>query len=176
MSKPEKKLSSKEIVEEFPTEISQEKPALEVHRRDPSCIFCKIVEGNLPSSRIAENSYSLAIMSLEGHPLVMPKNHTSTEDLEQGKHLADATQTATLALELVPAVKRAYQASGINFFTALGKDAGQEINHFHIHLIPRTHGDKRIRFKEFERFSTKELRTLASKVRNELPDSLKKTV
>lgn len=137
--------------------------------REESCVFCEIVAGRIHAGVITETKTDLAIISLEGDPLVMSKKHITAEDVKQGKYLADATRTASLALRLAGTIQTTYQAEAINLFTALGRAAGQEVNHLHMHLIPRIPGDKKIRVISPSRPSLEERRSLADLVRANLP-------
>jgi histidine triad (HIT) family protein len=104
---------------------------------DPSCIFCKIIAGDLPSRKVYADDTAYAFLDIApwhpGHTLVIPRRHVV--DLVAGE--------ATLA-ELVPAVEAVSRllvdrldADGLNLFSAAGPVAGQEVFHLHLHLIPR---------------------------------------
>lgn len=109
------------------------------------CIFCKIIEGNLPSNKIYENENVLAFAPLEktiiskGHLLVIPKKHyVDIYEIrkEELHHIMDAVKTISEKL------KEKFNADGINILHASGKVAQQSCFHFHIHLIPRYKGDR----------------------------------
>lgn len=102
------------------------------------CIFCKIINKELPSETVLETDKILAIVPLnqvsKGHLLILPKQHFEnifdiTEELLQS--IAFASQ------ELSKRAKTEYQATGINLLHASGKDAQQSVFHFHLHLVPR---------------------------------------
>ena len=108
-----------------------------------SCIFCKIVDGNVPSSNVYEDDVCLAFMDIQpvnpGHVLVIPKEHF--EDLndlpaEIGSHLFQVAQRIVVS---VP--KTDIKFEGANLFLAHGEAAGQEVFHVHLHVIPRFTGD-----------------------------------
>lgn len=108
-----------------------------------SCIFCKIVEGSAPSSKVYEDEISLAFMDIQpvnpGHMLVIPKAHFSNlSDLpaETGGHLFQVAQRIALSMP-----KTNIRNEGIDFFLAHGEAAGQEVFHVHLHVIPRYGGD-----------------------------------
>ncbi len=114
----------------------------EMHREEHQpgdCPFCSIVEGKMTSVVAAQTVKALAIISLEGHPLVIPKAHVTEHDLDLGS--PEALAAVDLALRLVPAVRHAYDALGINLIMNFGEASGQEIPHLHIHLIPRFERD-----------------------------------
>jgi histidine triad (HIT) family protein len=106
--------------------------------RDPDCIFCKIVAGEIPAVKLAETELAVAFMDIgpisRGHALVVPREHY--EDLT-----AMSPQTAgaihELAARLAPALKEAVSAEGLNVLQNNGRVAGQVVPHFHVHLIPR---------------------------------------
>ena len=108
-----------------------------------SCIFCKIVEGSAPASKVYEDDLCLAFMDIQpvnpGHLLVIPKAHfTDLTDLpaETGGHLFQVAQLIALSLP-----KTNVKNEGVDFFLANGAAAGQEVFHVHLHVIPRYAGD-----------------------------------
>jgi len=108
-----------------------------------SCIFCQIIEGTLPSSKVYEDETCIAFMDIQpvnpGHLLVVPNVHfADLADLpaDVGAHLFQVAQQITLSLPNTP-VKH----EGVDLFLANGAAAGQEIFHVHLHVIPRYQGD-----------------------------------
>lgn len=108
-----------------------------------SCIFCQIVDGNAPSSKVYEDDHCLAFMDIQpinpGHVLVIPKQHsTDLSDLppQIGGHLFQVAQRIALSMQ-----KTNLQHEGIDLFLAHGKAAGQDVFHVHLHVIPRYDGD-----------------------------------
>ncbi|MEG6575093.1 HIT family protein [Caldibacillus debilis] len=102
------------------------------------CIFCKIVNGEIPSAKVFENEHVYAFLDIsqvtKGHTLVIPKQHC--------KNLFELPEeTARNVFEAVPgianAIKNAFQPIGLNLLNNNGEHAGQSVFHFHIHLIPR---------------------------------------
>lgn len=109
----------------------------------PECIFCAIARGKLPSTKIYEDDKMMAFMDIKpitkGHVLVVPKEHV---ELLTG--LDD--NLAGMMLILAKKVGKALKASklnckGINYILADGAEAGQEIFHVHMHVVPRYRGD-----------------------------------
>ena len=108
---------------------------------DPSCVFCKIIAGELPSSRIAEDDRTIAFMDVNpaslGHALVVPRSHSTDLHSIDADDLAAVTATAQrvagLAVELL-------DADGVNLLNCTGADAWQSVFHFHMHVIPRYAG------------------------------------
>jgi histidine triad (HIT) family protein len=108
-----------------------------------SCIFCKIIEGSAPSSKVHEDEVCLAFMDIQpvnpGHVLVVPRAHyTDLSDLpaEIGAHLFQVAQRIALSMP-----KTHVKNEGTDFFLAHGEAAGQEVFHVHLHVIPRYRGD-----------------------------------
>ena len=134
------------------------------------CIFCKIVRRESPASIVCEDASTLAFMDIQpmnpGHVLVIPKAHAGfVEDLPPG--------AVGPILEAAREVSRALRTSGIrceavSFYLANGKDAGQEVFHVHLHLIPRWHGDGlglRVRPDYSRLADRKELDVVSAKIR-----------
>ena len=130
-----------------------------------SCIFCKIVRKEAPSSTIYEDNDVLAFMDIrpvsEGHTLVISKEHFENifdvpEDLickihKTVKHIAIA-------------LKKTVKPDGISIVQQNGAAANQDIFHIHVHLIPRYEG-KKIGFGGANFVERKELDQVASKIK-----------
>jgi len=107
------------------------------------CIFCKIINGELPSKKVYENDKVLAFLPKESiskaHMLIIPKKHfESIYDIEE----EELKEIIITVKKIARALKLSIGASGINILHASGKDAQQSIFHFHMHLIPRYENDK----------------------------------
>ena len=106
------------------------------------CIFCKIVKGEITSFRIYEDEATLAFLDIKpatkGHALVIPKQHfENVFDISE-----DALQKVSLvAKKLSAKIKDGLQADGIRLSQSNGRAAGQDIMHFHLHIIPRYEND-----------------------------------
>ena len=111
--------------------------------RDPDCVFCKIVAGELPSFTLFEDEATLAFMDInpanEGHALVIPKEHVA--DLYA---MSDAALAATMvtARRVAAAVARTLNPDGLNLVQCNGRAAAQSVMHFHVHVLPRVEGDR----------------------------------
>jgi histidine triad (HIT) family protein len=109
---------------------------------DPSCIFCKIVAGEIPCFKLFEDAETLAFMDInpvhDGHCLVIPKAHSPNVFEIAPEEFAAAARTAT---KVAKAVNTAVQPDGINLMQANGEGAGQSVGHFHLHIIPRRGDD-----------------------------------
>ncbi len=105
---------------------------------DPDCLFCKIVAGEIPSTRVDEDERTVAFMDINpatpGHLLVVPREHAS--DLLEVPE-ADLEACARTAQRLAQRVKERLGADGLNLLNSCGEAAWQTVFHFHVHLIPR---------------------------------------
>jgi histidine triad (HIT) family protein len=107
-----------------------------------SCIFCDIVAGKIPSSKIYEDDFVFAMLDIDqsvwGHALFIPKRHFENSfdipDDILGRVMAAAKKVACHW-------KAKGLADGVNILHASGAEAEQSVFHFHIHLLPRRKGD-----------------------------------
>ena len=111
--------------------------------RDPDCVFCKIVAGEIPSFTLFEDEATLAFMDInpanEGHALVIPKEHAT--DLYAVSDAALAA-TAVTAKRVAAAVARTLNPDGLNLVQCNGAAAAQSVMHFHVHVLPRITDDR----------------------------------
>lgn len=102
------------------------------------CIFCKIVAGRIPSTKVYEDETVLAFLDIapvsKGHILLVPKKHYETVlDIPD-----DAIKKMSLALKKISgALKTGVSADGISISMSNYPAAGQVVPHAHFHLIPR---------------------------------------
>ena len=106
------------------------------------CVFCKIVNGDIPSNTIYENSEFKVIMDISpatrGHVLILPKEHyKDIYDIDA----ETAGRLFQLAAVVARALKEVLNCDGLNILQNNGVIAGQTVFHFHMHLIPRYEGD-----------------------------------
>ena len=106
------------------------------------CLFCEIVNGNISARIVAQNDNAIAFLDAFplsiGHTLIIPKRHYSkVQDMDKiySSSTFDLLRNVTAAVEEVAGTK----ASTIAIHN--GAEAGQEISHVHIHIIPRTAND-----------------------------------
>lgn len=106
------------------------------------CIFCKIVAGKIPCTKIYEDDDILSFMDInpisEGHTLVVTKAHY------EYAHQCAPELMAKLASKLPMIAKAVFEVSGADGYNILcnsGKASGQEVPHLHYHIIPRFEGD-----------------------------------
>ena len=107
-----------------------------------NCIFCKIISGDIPSATIFENDEFKVILdrfpAAKGHVLIMPKTHCANI-FEIDPDLAG--RLFTLAVRIAGIVKKATGAENMNIIQNNGPIAGQTVDHFHLHIIPRYEND-----------------------------------
>jgi histidine triad (HIT) family protein len=106
--------------------------------RDPDCLFCKIVAGDIPATRVREDERTIAFMDINpatrGHLLVIPREH-ATDLTEVGAE--DLAACMAAAQELAIRAKERLGADGVNLLNSCGRAAWQTVFHFHVHVIPR---------------------------------------
>jgi histidine triad (HIT) family protein len=106
------------------------------------CVFCRIVAGSIPATRVHEDEHTLAFMDIgqvnPGHVLIALKAHA-----ENVFALDDAQAAAVFraAARVARGIRDAFQPQGLSVYQANGKSAGQTVFHFHLHLVPRHEGD-----------------------------------
>jgi histidine triad (HIT) family protein len=102
------------------------------------CIFCKIVNGELPAAKVYEDDRFLAFMDINpatrGHCLLIPKTHTKDVHTIDDDLLRELMVTGK---KLAGPVIEGLGAKGINFIQSNGRAANQIIDHYHLHLLPR---------------------------------------
>ena len=106
------------------------------------CLFCKIVAGDVPATRVREDDRTVAFMDINpatrGHLLVVPRAH-ATDLLEVPPE--DLAACAAAAQELAARQRERLGADGVNLLNSCGAAAWQTVFHFHVHVIPRYAGD-----------------------------------
>jgi len=110
--------------------------------RDPDCLFCRIIAGELPATIVAQDERTVAFMDINpatrGHMLVVPRGHA--QDL-LSVDSDDLREVAVLAQRLAGRAKERLHAAGVNLINSCGAAAWQTVFHFHVHVIPRYEGD-----------------------------------
>lgn len=107
------------------------------------CVFCKIIAGEIPSHKVYEDDVVVAMLDIahwtEGHTLILPKTHYASM-LEIPDELL--AKIAVLAKDLALNYKPLLGADGFNVVNNTNAAAGQEVMHYHMHLIPRYEDSK----------------------------------
>ncbi|PKR86673.1 HIT family protein [Heyndrickxia camelliae] len=136
------------------------------------CIFCKIINGELPSAKVYEDEHVFAFLDLsqvtKGHTLIIPKVHK--------KNVFELTpEIAGHLFERVPkianALNAAYEPIGMNLLQNNGEFAGQSVFHFHIHLIPRYgkgDGFGAVWKSHQDQYSSEDLQKIAGEISNHI--------
>ncbi len=105
------------------------------------CIFCKIVDGEIPSYKVYEDDHVMAFLDItqgtKGHTLIIPKKHVpNVYEVDE--------ETITQVFKVVPkianALKKSFNPIGLNIINNNEKPL-QSVFHFHVHLIPRYEND-----------------------------------
>jgi histidine triad (HIT) family protein len=134
--------------------------------RDPDCIFCKIVAGEIPCFTLYEDVATLAFMDINpvhpGHALVIPKAHTA--DVFEVFEAAIAAVALT-ARKVAKAVGAVVSPDGLNLVQCNGKAAAQSVLHFHMHVLPRKDGDELALNWALKPGDTDEIGALAERIR-----------
>ncbi|MCK4752036.1 MAG: HIT family protein [Planctomycetes bacterium] len=106
------------------------------------CVFCKMVDGQIPVTKIYEDESTLAFLDIgplsDGHTLVIPKQHFEKLHDCPPELLG---QVGSCLGKIAKAVKDAMGSEGYNVLCNNGRVAGQLVKHLHFHIIPRNTGD-----------------------------------
>ena len=113
----------------------------EVKNYDPDCLFCKIIAGEIPSTKVFEDDVCFAFRDIAPqaptHILVIPKTHIASAD----ELTADSAALAAHVLTVIPRIAAAEGLTGgYRIVSNVGADAGQSVHHLHFHIL----GGKRL--------------------------------
>lgn len=147
---------------------------------DFNCIFCAIAARRAPAAIVYENPKVLAFLDIhpitQGHVLIIPKSHCrNLFDFDD----ANAHAVMHAARVVARGLRAALNADGMNLFNSSERAGGQEVFHFHFHVIPRFEGDglmardgnnRTMRWRARGNPSREELDTLAEKIRSYIVD------
>ena len=132
------------------------------------CIFCKIINGEIPSNKIYESENFVAFLDImpinPGHTLIVSKKHYENMDElpeELGGELLRVIKTVARA------IVKAVNADGYNIGMNNGRAAGQLVMHAHIHIIPRF-SDDGLKSWPQERMDDSKLREIGEKIKKEI--------
>lgn len=108
---------------------------------EEDCIFCKIIEGEVPGYKVYEDENVVAFLDAnpvsKGHTLVIPKEHV--ENIHEASGMNYMWEPI---VEVSNAVKDAFGAEGVNIAQNNGEKAGQEVFHLHFHITPIYEGNE----------------------------------
>jgi len=106
------------------------------------CIFCEVAEKHIPCKFIYENEKTMAFLDINpgapGHTLVISKKHYDTVFDMPDEEIGEIYKTVS---KMVKAINKVMKPDGVNVFQNNKAAAGQIINHVHVHIFPRFHGD-----------------------------------
>ncbi len=137
-----------------------------------NCIFCKIIDGSIPSAKIYEDEHVYAFMDImpltKGHTLIIPKSHKeNVYDLSE----EEASNLFKVVPKIASALKDTFGSVGMNLLNNNGAPAGQSVFHFHLHFIPRydqTDGLKLTWNTKEKTYSSEMIQDLAKELSNKL--------
>jgi len=136
------------------------------------CLFCKIIDGSIPSTKIYEDEYVYAFMDIspltKGHTLLIPKEHVANV-FEMSEETA--ANLFKVAPRIANAIKDSFKPAGMNLLNNNGAPAGQSVFHFHLHFIPRydeTDGYKPTWITKQDEFTSDILQGLAEEIKANL--------
>lgn len=130
------------------------------------CIFCKIINGKIPSAKVYEDAYVVSFLDImpanKGHCLVVPKKHLLTMiELDD----IDTSAMILAAKKIARAMSLSFGNGSFNIVMNNGKEAGQLVNHAHLHIIPRFQKDRlRIKWSHLK-YEGDEMKEYAEKIR-----------
>lgn len=137
--------------------------------QDENCVFCKIVGGKIPARVLVQNDRAMALLDAfqlaAGHTLVIPKSHyAKIQDMSE----RDAMAVFEITWKVAGAVESGSQAGASTIAIHNGSEAGQEIPHVHVHIVPRKSGDGagaiHSMFKNRPKLSPQEMDLLRDKI------------
>ena len=106
------------------------------------CIFCQILQGQLPCYHVHETRYTRTFLDIfpaaPGHCLIVTKDHYQDIFAATPESIAMVGHVSTL---IAHAVKQELQCEGVGIFQLNGAAAGQTVFHYHMHVIPRNSGE-----------------------------------
>lgn len=130
-----------------------------------SCVFCKIIAGEIPCVRVYEDKDVLAFMDIgpvvKGHTLVIPKAHY---DPVTAVPVALLQRVIAIVQQVAQAQYTGLNADGISIAQANGRVAGQIVPHLHFHVIPRFEFDKNASWTIRQYDAPGELRSYAERI------------
>ena len=134
-----------------------------------SCIFCKIIKGEIPSSAIYEDENVKVILDIapaaKGHAILLVKEHVANV-FELAPELA--SKIFAVVPKVAAAIKAELGCDGMNILQNNGAEAGQTVFHLHVHFIPRWKDDAvNIKWAPLD-YAEGEAAALAEAIRNRL--------
>jgi histidine triad (HIT) family protein len=107
------------------------------------CIFCQIISGLAPCYQVHQTRYTRTFLDIfpaaPGHCLIVTRNHYDDIFQATPEAIAMVGHVSTL---IAHTVKQELQCEGVGIFQLNGAAAGQTVFHYHMHVIPRNHGEE----------------------------------
>jgi len=129
------------------------------------CIFCKIIDGEIPSHKVYEDENVLAFLDVnpvsKGHTLIIPKEHV--ENIHEAENMSFMWDAIT---QVSNAVKEVFDPEGVQIAQNNGEAAGQEVFHMHFHITP-VYEDTVLNL-EYDRTELENGESISEKISNEL--------
>ncbi len=151
--------------------LSEEEIKKRIELMKENCVFCKIIKKEFDSKVVFEDDLCLAILDInpatQGHLLLMPKEHYMLMPMVPDEVLGHLSVISKYLSDLL---KETFNVKDVTIYMANGAAAGQQSQHFMIHIIPRYDGDG-IDFNlnsDEKNYSDDELENLAIKLRKAL--------
>ncbi|WP_456418703.1 HIT family protein [Methanocaldococcus infernus] len=121
------------------------------------CIFCKIVNKEIPAKIVYEDDYVISFLDInprsKGHTLVVPKKHYERFDELPDEELCKLMVGVKKTIEIL----KKLNFKGYNIVNNNGRAAGQEVDHVHIHIIPRYGEEEAVKFGEVQKIDLDEV-------------------
>lgn len=151
------------------TQLSEEEIKKRIEMMKQNCIFCKIIKKEIPSKIIFEDEVVFAILDINpatlGHLLLMPKEHYMMMPMVPDEILG---HLSVISKYLADLLKQTFNSKDVSIFIANGAAAGQQSQHFMVHIIPRYEKDNLNFDLSGEKISEAELHTLCEKLKASL--------
>ena len=137
------------------------------------CIFCKMVAGQVPVTKIYEDQVALAFLDIgplsDGHTLVIPKQHFEKLHECPSEILS---QVASCLGKIAGSVTESVSSDGYNLLCNNGRAAGQIVEHLHFHIIPRNNGDGIFGRWPAYKYPEGKIEKIAAKIREKLKSKI----
>jgi histidine triad (HIT) family protein len=137
--------------------------------QEKDCLFCRIINGDIPSSKVYEDEFVYAFLDIApgfpGHTLIVPKKHYKNildMDAKETSHIFAAVQ------KIAPAMMKVTGAEGFHVLQNNNEAAGQTVFHTHFHVIPRKADDGMTLWTPTSYENKEKMLEMAQKIRNEI--------
>lgn len=150
-------------------EISQEELEKRMEMMKQNCVFCKIIKKEIPSKIVFEDEICIAFLDInpatQGHLILIPKEHYMMLPMVPENVLG---HMGVISRNLSDLLKQTFECKDVSIVIASGAAAGQQVQHFFMHVIPRYDDDGIDLDLSGEKLDEKELEDLAQKIKTRL--------